>query len=268
MYINENTKISALINYNAKAIDAIVSISNNFEKLRNPFLRKILASRVSIKQASKIGGSTVEAFYDKLIPLGFEIKESKEKPKPEFQTISSDFSKLVEKNIVTLDVRGILKQGKDPFNDIMKALASLNKGNALKIINTFEPTPLIAILSKKGYSYNTVVIEKQLVHTYFIKETKEVMDSNEIIGDSNHEEIAQVLKSFPGNIKEINVCDLEMPMPMSVILNELTSLPDDHLLFVHHKKVPKFLFPELAERGYQWRIQIISENDVKLFIYK
>ena len=59
-----------------------------------------------------------------------------------------------------------------------------------------------------------------------------------------------------------------MPLPMAMILNELPTLPDDHVLFVHHKKIPKFLFPELAERGYQWRIQIISEDDVKLFIFK
>lgn len=268
MRINENTKISALINYNPKSIDAIVSISNNFDKLKNPFLRKILASRVSIKQAAMIGGSTIEAFYDKLIPLGFEIKASKENPEIELQTGSSNFSIPEEKKIVTLDVRGILKEGKDPFNNIMNALSVMHEGHALKIINTFEPTPLIAILSKKGYLYNTVVIEKQLVHTYFIKETKDLFGCNEITNESSHQEIAQVLKSFPGNVKEINVCNLEMPLPMSVILNELATLQDDHLLFVHHKKVPKFLFPELAERGYQWRIQIIAENDVKLFIFK
>ena len=56
MYINENTKISVLINYNPKSVDAIVSISNNFDKLKIPILRKVLASRVNIKQAAKIGG--------------------------------------------------------------------------------------------------------------------------------------------------------------------------------------------------------------------
>ena len=59
-----------------------------------------------------------------------------------------------------------------------------------------------------------------------------------------------------------------MPLPMSSILNELYTLPEDHLLFVHHKKVPKFLFPELVERGFQWRIQIISTDDIKLLIFK
>jgi predicted metal-dependent RNase len=48
---------------------------------------------------------------------------------------------------------------------------------------------------------------------------------------------------------------------MSTILNELKSLPENYTLFVHHKKVPKFLFPELTERGYQWHINEIKEGD-------
>ncbi len=268
MYINEDTKISALIRHNPKSIDAIVSISNNFDKLKNPILRKILASRVSIKQAAKIGGSTIETFYDKLIPLGFEIKELNKNHKTEAEPLSENFYNFEGKKIVGLDVRSVLKEGKDPFNDIMNALASLESDSVLKIINTFEPTPLISILSKKGYLHHTVVIEKQLVHTYFFKETKDTIDTGENVNDSSSEEITTILKSFADQVKEIDVTQLEMPLPMSSILNELYALPDNYLLFVHHKKVPKFLFPELAERGYQWRIQIISANDIKLLIFK
>jgi len=54
MEINENTKISTIIAHNPDAIEKIVSIAKHFEKLRIPVLRKVLASRVSIKQAAKI----------------------------------------------------------------------------------------------------------------------------------------------------------------------------------------------------------------------
>jgi uncharacterized protein (DUF2249 family) len=269
MYINENTKISALINHNPKSIDAIVSISNNFDKLKIPILRKVLASRVTIKQAAKIGGSTVDVFYSKLIPLGFEIKE------PEVtltkNAIESSLNNFIEfdiENCVDLDVRDILKSGKDPFNPIMDALTTLPNDSVLKIINTFEPTPLISILSKKGYSHYSFEIEKQLVHTYFKKEKITTINNHEIINNSSSEEVTKILKSFGTNIKEIDVRLLEMPLPMTMILNELPSLPEDYILLVNHKKVPKFLFPELAERAYQWRIQIISENYVKLYIFK
>ena len=269
MYINENTKISVLINFNPKSVDAIVSISNNFDKLKIPILRKVLASRVSIKQAAKIGGSSVDEFYNKLIPLGFKIKENTINSKKNLVEPSSNhFQEINEDNVTDLDVREMLKAGKDPFNIIMNALSNLSTNSVLKIINTFEPTPLISILSKKGYVHNTIVIEKQLVHTYFKKDSAIIFDNKEISDNNSSEEITIVLKSFGTNIKELDVRHLEMPLPMAMILNELPSLPDDYILLVNHKKVPKFLFPELAERGYQWRIQIISENNVKLFIFK
>ncbi|MBL7934564.1 MAG: DUF2249 domain-containing protein [Bacteroidia bacterium] len=269
MYINENTKISVLINFNPKSVDAIVSISNNFDKLKIPILRKVLASRVSIKQAAKIGGSSVDEFYNKLIPLGFKIKENTINSKKNLVEPSSNhFQEINEDNVTDLDVREMLKAGKDPFNIIMNALSNLSTNSVLKIINTFEPTPLISILSKKGYVHNTIVIEKQLVHTYFKKDSAIIFDNKEIIDNNSSEEITIVLKSFGTNIKELDVRHLEMPLPMAMILNELPSLPEDYILLVNHKKVPKFLFPELAERGYQWRIQIITEDNVKLFIFK
>jgi hypothetical protein len=127
---------------------------------------------------------------------------------------------------------------------------------------------LFRFYQKRVYVHNTIVIEKQLVHTYFKKDSATTFDNNELSDNNSLEEIAIVLKSFGTNIKELDVSHLEMPLPMAMILNELPSLPNDYILLVNHKKVPKFLFPELAERGYQWRIQIISENCVKLLIFK
>jgi len=269
MYINENTKISALISYNPKSIDAIVSISNNFDKLKIPILRKVLASRVSIKQAAKIGGSSVDVFYSKLVPLGFKIKEVTKNGNTEIiESVSPSFKELHKEDVIDLDVREMLKAGEDPFNVIMNSLTNLPPNSALKIINTFEPTPLISILSKKGYIHNTIFVEKQLVHTYFKKNSAIIENNNELMNDTSSEEITNILKSFGTKIKEIDVRLLEMPLPMAMILNELPTLPDDYILLVNHKKVPKFLFPELAERGYQWRIQLISIDFVKLYIFK
>ena len=67
----------------------------------------------------------------------------------------------------------------------MNALSNLSTNSVLKIINTFEPTPLISILSKKGYVHNTIVIEKQLVHTYFKKDSAIIFDNNEIIDNNS-----------------------------------------------------------------------------------
>ena len=270
MYIDENTRISKLIEEKLEVIEAIVSISKLFEKLRIPILRKTLASRVTIKQAAKIGGVSVNDFYERLAPLGFIYNG-----KPEQGNVSEDkfsgcvsYQKLLFDKAIDLDVRSILKANKDPFNDIMNALATLPDNCALNIINTFEPIPLINILSKKGYAHETIIVDKMLVHTYFKKNNSVAPISKSFVTDTEELQASELLSNYKDKIIEIDVRALEMPLPMSTILNELHTLPTDYLLFVHHKKVPKFLFPELAERGYKWHIQEIKEGDVKLYIFK
>jgi hypothetical protein len=38
---------------------------------------------------------------------------------------------------------------------------------------------------------------------------------------------------------------------MVTILNELEALPQGHALYVHHKKMPQYLLPELEERRFK-----------------
>ena len=73
MLITAKTKISQLIKYNKKSIDIIASINPHFRKLKNPVLRKLLAPRVNITDAARIGGITVDEFLQKLQQNGFEV---------------------------------------------------------------------------------------------------------------------------------------------------------------------------------------------------
>ena len=73
MTINSNTKIGSILKARPDALEVIISLSPKFEKLRNPFIRKMMANRTSIDAASKIAGCKVNDFFEKLQPLGFEI---------------------------------------------------------------------------------------------------------------------------------------------------------------------------------------------------
>lgn len=269
MKITQHTRISDVIKMNKEAIEALASINKHFEKLRNPILRKVLAPRVTIGDAAKIGGTSVEVFFNKLIPLGFECELVTEKGSIS-ATIKNDRQPVVEsKNVVELDVRGILAGGSDPFNTIMDSLEKLPSGHTLKVINTFEPAPLIKILNKKGYSHFT---EKngEIVNTYFtLKGNQVVQDDSAVkINPELNANFENEVKKYIGKIITIDVRQLEMPQPMVTILKELETLPDGHALFVQHKKVPQYLLPELAEKGFTWWINEISEGNVQLLIHK
>ncbi|MFN8231228.1 MAG: DUF2249 domain-containing protein [Bacteroidia bacterium] len=273
MEINENTKISTIIAHNPDAIEKIVSIAKHFEKLRIPVLRKVLASRVSIKQAAKIGGVTVQDFFDKLSTIGFVC--TKLNKTDNLTNINKHEQHFISENIIELDVREMLQNNIDPFNKIMKLTKNFPLKSTLKIINTFEPTPLIAILEKKDFNYKVEHVSANLVNTYFYKNNNPdslnintIKDKGNIISVSESISSKELINLYAGKIKEIDVRNLEMPQPMISILNELKLLPNNFMLLVHHKKVPQFLFPELVENNFKWLVEEIAEGNVKLYIFK
>lgn len=270
MKINQHTKISVLIKENSAVIDAIVSINKHFEKLKNPILRKLLASRVSIADAAKIGGTDIQVFFKKLRPLGFICELDGSDGKEELNTIPDFYNDLTQETTKVMDVRKDLELGRDPFNRIMEALAQMPNEYSLKLINTFEPTPLINLLKKKGYLHYTIQSEPELFFTYLKQDGVKPSLSNESIkiAASSESEFQKIVNFFGEKIREIDVRDLEMPLPMVTILNELETLPGGSLLFVHHKKIPQYLLPEIMERGYKFLIKEIGEGNIKLIIYK
>ena len=144
MLINANTKIAALLHHHPDALEAIVTLSPDFKKLRNPVLRKLMAGRTSIAMAAKIGGCTPKDFFDKLKPLGFDTDTTQaaaEEIIEEKKLVPSFLKTLKTEQIVTLDVRVMLASGNDPLKLIQQKVKGLQQGQVLQIINTFEPTP-------------------------------------------------------------------------------------------------------------------------------
>ena len=266
MIINANTKISKILKQNPDALEAIISINPKFEKLRNPILRKLMAARTSIGMASKIGGLSVENFFEKLQPLGFEpdrntLEETHEKPK-----LPAFFNSLKPEQIIDLDVRPVIEAGKDPLSLIVEKVKSIPKGSALKIINSFEPTPLISLLKKQGFESFVDAIDDQLVETYFYKAEDAALQINE--PKNNSEGWDELLKHFEGKMQTVDVRHLEMPQPMMTILECIEKLPEESALFVYHKRIPVFLLPELKERKFDYRIKEEAPNEVRLMIFK
>ena len=272
MEFNRNTRISSLINENEETIQTIASINKNFLKLKNPILRKVLAPRVTVSDAAKVGGVEINFLINKLEEIGF-IFESKIKKKPNdiINKLNNKNMSAVKniKNLVSLDVRPTLDSGEDPFNIIMKAVKVLKDEETLKIINSFEPIPLIKKLQSKGYESWTERPVEGEVHTFFKMNTSKWVD-DEIEKKVNNapKNFDEQLAFYGDNIKVIDVRQLEMPEPMVTILKEIETLKKDHALYVDHKKIPQFLLPELEVRNFEILYKEIDCNHTILLIYK
>lgn len=267
MTINANTKIARILKENPDALEAIVSINPKFEKLRNPLLRKILAGRTSIAMASKMAGCEVNDFFTKLKPLGFEIDLATLPIEKKIKELPTFITKLKKEQIIDFDVRDLLASGKDPLNLILDKIKAVQAGQVLKIINTFEPVPLIKMLEKQGFIVYADVISDDLVETYFYKQTDKDTISVEPAANAS-KGWDEVMNRFTNKLVTVDVRELEMPQPMFTILSELDKLPADKALHVYHKRIPVFLLPELADRKFEYRIKEISDGNVHLLIFK
>ncbi len=56
---------------------------------------------------------------------------------------------------VIVDVRDDIRAGREPFGRIMAAVESLGAGQALRLINVFEPVPLYDAMAQRGFAHDT-----------------------------------------------------------------------------------------------------------------
>ena len=270
MKFNRNTRISILIKEKKETIPAIASLNKHFLKLKNPVLRRVLAPRVTVADAAKVGGVEIDVMIKKLEEIGFKFEGVilQKSNTNNLNTGNMSTTKNI-KNLVSLDVRPTLESGEDPFNIIMKAVKVLKEEETLQIINSFEPIPLIRKLESKGYESWTERPKEGEVHTFFkLNKTKWVDKELEESVKKSKKDFDTELAFFGDNIKKIDVRELEMPEPMVQILKEIETLKDGHALFVDHKKIPQFLLPELEVREFDILYKEIDCNHTILLIYK
>lgn len=179
-----------------------------------------------------------------------------------------EFLKTLKKEyLFELDVRPVIATGKDPFSIIMEMVKTLKAGQALKIINTFEPVPLIRILEKQGFTVHVDTINEKWIETYFLKPNE--IEIKSIEPEQTEDTCWEtILKKFKDKLHTVDVRQMEMPLPMTTILEALEKLPEAYALFVYHKRLPVFLLPELTERKFEFRSNETPEGEVQLLIYK
>ncbi|HDO06153.1 MAG TPA: DUF2249 domain-containing protein [Bacteroidetes bacterium] len=267
MKITAKTKISQIIKYDKNAIGVIASINKHFRKLKNPVFAKILASRVNVADAAKIGGVSTEEFLKKLQENGYEV-EFNQKEKQVSQENKTN-TVMEKKNIVTIDVRPVLSGGADPFDEIMETLTGMKEEETLLIINTFEPVPLLNILQKRGYIYQTERPEPGVVYCY-LQKAGPVTPTDKVteVKGNGIDDFDSIETRFKGKLTEIDVREMEMPMPMVTILEALENLREGEALYVHHKRLPQYLLPELESRSYKLVKKPIDKNNLNLIIFK
>lgn len=275
MKINANTKISRIIKDNNDAVEVIASLDTRLEKLRNPILRKLIAPRLNIVQAAKMGNCEVDEMLNQLVKIGFEIDENESEQNLETNNsvqLEEKLEFIGNRKLEYLDVRPYLNRGEDPLKMIQNIIKALTDEQVLEIVLSFEPVPLIKIEERFGFEWMTIV-ENNLYHTYFKRgaDMKYLpTGESKFIRHVEREEFEKVVDHYTEEIISIDVRMLEMPEPMITILEKLEEMKTKpkSALKVFHKRIPQFLIPELEKKRFQTIVCPIDQGNVMLFIYR
>ncbi len=143
-----------------------------------------------------------------------------------------------------LDVRPILKNGGEPFQEIMQAVQGLAPGQGLTLLAPFRPQPLFRVMEGRGFD----------------NEAREIGGGDWEVLFTPRPEVAPVVTSpdadrpetWPNPSEHLDLTDLDPPEPMVRILAVAETLEPGEVLFAVLSREPIFLFPELTKRGHQW----------------
>ncbi|MBU6410755.1 MAG: DUF2249 domain-containing protein, partial [Verrucomicrobia bacterium] len=149
--------------------------------------------------------------------------------------------------IVDLDVREEIAQGREPFGKIMGTVARLRPEEKLRLIAPFEPLPLFSVLAKKGYSHASKQLESGDWEVVFTPGGDKKPETKR---DAPATASSGVGEAQPSSYIEVDARGLEPPQPMVKILEALANLPAKTGIRARTDRRPMHLYAHLEERGF------------------
>ena len=143
-----------------------------------------------------------------------------------------------------LDVREELRRGGEPLSRIVQAIKELRPGQALRLLATFEPLPLYAVLGSKGFGHSAKRLSEGDWEVTFTPEAAPAKGPPSATASSNAS-----VADWPKPSTYLDNRGLEPPAPLVRILDALERLGAGQVLEALNERDPVFLYPELQTRG-------------------
>lgn len=147
---------------------------------------------------------------------------------------------------LTLDVREELRSGGEPLPRIMEMVNQLVPGQPLRLLATFEPLPLYAVLGRKGFGHEAT---HHGLDDWEVLFTPGSADPHSVMGKKMQKPTAVSTGDWPEPSAFLDNRGLEPPEPMVRILDSLEHLAPGDVLEAINEREPVFLYPELEARG-------------------
>lgn len=143
---------------------------------------------------------------------------------------------------VELDVRPILAAGGEPFGRIMETVASLGPGEGLRLLAPFRPVPLFGALGSRGFTHQDREIGGGDWEVLFTPTAGPAAPTGE-----------ESAERWPSPLMHLDNRGLMPPEPMVKVLGAAEAMQLGEVMEALLDREPTFLFPQLAQRGHEWR---------------
>lgn len=297
--VRPGDRVSDVLARDLALVEVFARHSPHFARLRNPAMRRVMARLVTVEQAARVCGAPVDVLVRDLNrALGIEggaVAPAADAPAPGGATApaaqpatesgaSASLAGEPEEGaqVIELDVRPDLREGREPFARIMAAFASLPDGAVLHLRAPFEPAPLYAVMEKRGFVHHTRQDAPDDWSVWFRRgaapaATREPAPSPAPVAPPPPATTGAAPSSSaaagapaPAAAEEIvlDVRGMEPPEPMVRTLAALEHLPEGAVLLQINARVPQFLLPLLTERGFAYELDVTRPEEVKVRIYR
>lgn len=265
-------RVSDVLARNEELIDVFARHSPHFEKLRNRSMRRIMARLVTVEQAARIAGVPLAALVRDLNDaLGLACLTDAYPDARATESSTSQRTHPTRSAVVVLDVRDELRSGREPFSRIIAAVATLGESDVLLLRTIFEPVPLFAVLEKRGLVHEARETAPDDWSVWFWRPsgTTPLAPVNDVEGASVADEaVVPAIHPLDAQSIILDVRELEPPEPLMRTLAALETLPDGQTLVQVNVRVPLFLLPLLAERGFDWDVDESQAGRVLVRIWR
>ncbi|MCA9675814.1 MAG: DUF2249 domain-containing protein [Kofleriaceae bacterium] len=169
--------------------------------------------------------------------------------------------------IVDLDVRDDLRAGREPLRRILDTVRSLPADAVLRLRATFEPVPLYRVLGKQGLAHHTERLDADDWVVWFHRDADDTATAASTSAvRAPRQAVTDHDDAIEGDVIVLDVRGLEPPEPMVRTLEALATLPPGKTLVQLNVQVPRFLLPQLDQRGFTYEIRAQAADLVRLFI--
>lgn len=263
--VRPTDRVSDVLARDESLVEVFVRHAPQFAKLRNRAMRRVMAGLVTVEQAARMAGLGSAALVGELnAVLGIAAALEASDQSDSESTGAAPVAHPPQAPVVEVDVREDLRAGREPFSRIMAATRALGADQVLRLRATFEPVPLYAVMRKRGLTHEARAEGLDDWSVWFWRPANANPDDPGVPLASPPGGAAGASGSggpMPATVR-LDVRGLEPPEPMLRTLAALEALPAGHTLVQVNARVPQFLLPILAERGFAWEIDESAADHV------